>query len=131
MNTLDVRRAAAEAVASNVTRPATAVIHDSPDARLVVFRLGPGQTVAPHRNASTVMLTAIAGRGMARGADEEHPIAPGDVVVFEPNELHGMRAVDEELILLATITPRPGERARETGETHAIGRAGGPGGGAV
>jgi quercetin dioxygenase-like cupin family protein len=32
----------------------------------------------------------------------------GDVFVYLPNELHGMRAAGEKLLLLATITPRPG-----------------------
>jgi quercetin dioxygenase-like cupin family protein len=108
---LDIRRAASEARAANVTRPATATVHDSADARLVVFRLAPGQAVTPHHNASTVMLTAIAGRALVSGDDGEREIAPGDVVVYEPNETHGMRAVAEEAVLLATIAPRPGTRA--------------------
>jgi quercetin dioxygenase-like cupin family protein len=123
MKTLDARHAAADAVAANPSRPATAVVHDSRDARLVVFRLAPGQAVAPHRNASTVMLTVIAGRGLVSGAEGEQPVAAGTVVAYEPNELHGMRAVDEEFVLLATIAPRPGERAGEVRDTHAIGRA--------
>jgi quercetin dioxygenase-like cupin family protein len=110
MKVLDVRRAAREAVAANPTRPATAVMHDSADARLIVFRLSPGQSVAPHRNASSVTLTVISGSGLTSGADEERPVVAGDVVTYDPNELHGMRAVDEELVLLATFTPRPGSR---------------------
>jgi hypothetical protein len=31
------------------------------------------------------------------------------MVTYSPNELHGMRAGDEELLLLATIAPRPGD----------------------
>ena len=104
MKVFVVRRAA------NPTRPATAIVHDSADARLLVFRIAPGQSVAPHTNLSTVMLTAIAGHPVVTGRDEEREIAPGDVVVYEPNELHGMRAVGEEAVLLATITPRPGTR---------------------
>ena len=114
MKLLDVRQAAANAVAANASRPATAIVHDSPDARLVVFRIGPGQSVAPHRNASTVTLKVIAGRGFVQGADEERPVVAGETVVFEPNELHGMRSEASDadaLVLLATITPRPGERA--------------------
>jgi quercetin dioxygenase-like cupin family protein len=110
VKTLDIRRAASEARAANPSRPATATVHDSADVRLVVFRLAPGQAVAPHRNASTVTLTAIAGRVIASGRDEEREIAPGEVVVYEPNETHGMRAIDEEAVLLAAITPRPGTR---------------------
>jgi len=111
MKAVDVRRAAAEAVPANASRPATAVVQDSPDARLVVFRLAPGQTVPPHRSVSTVMLTVISGQGFASGGDEERAVTTGDIVIYEPNELHGMRAESEELVLLATITPRPGTRS--------------------
>ena len=114
MRSTDVGRAAAEAVAANPNRPATAIIHDSADVRLLVFRLAPGQSVAPHRNASTVTLTAISGRGFASGDDGERPMQPREIVIFEPNEMHSMRADTEEFVLLATITPRPGNRARQT-----------------
>ena len=114
MKALDPARLAREAVAANPTRPATAIVHDVPDARLVVFRLAPGQAVAPHRSPSTVQLLVLAGRGTLAGerdgATDERACAAGDVVLYEPNELHGMRAGDEALLLLATITPRPGSR---------------------
>lgn len=110
MKRLDVHAAASTAVAPNPNRPATATLHDSADLRLVVFRLAAGQSVPPHRSASTVALTAISGQGFVRGADEEHAVSAGETVVFEPNELHGMRAAACELVLLATITPRPGDR---------------------
>jgi quercetin dioxygenase-like cupin family protein len=112
MKALDPRRAAREAVAPNPSRPATAILDDSADARLVVFRLAPGQAVPPHRSASTVQLTVLEGAGVLTGEDDgaprEHACAAGDVVLYAPNELHGMRAGDAELLLLATITPRPG-----------------------
>ena len=123
MRLIDLQHVATSAVAANPTRPATAVVHDSPDARLIVFRLAPGQAVPPHSNASTVTLTVVSGRGFASGGDDEQALTPGQTVVFEPNELHGMRAESEELVLLATITPRPGSRPREAQETVAIGRA--------
>ena len=110
MKIFDLRRVAREAVAANPTRPATATVHDSADTRLIVFRLSPGQSVAPHRSASSVTLTVISGSGLTSGADEERPITTGDVITYDPNEVHGMRAADEELVLLATITPRPGSR---------------------
>ena len=110
MKIFDLRRVAREAVAANPTRPATAIVHDSAHARLIVFRLSPGQAVAPHRNASSVTLTVISGSGLASGADAERSITTGDVVTYDPTETHGMRAVDEELVLLATIAPRPSSR---------------------
>jgi len=121
VKTLDARRAAAEAKAVSSSRPATAIVHDSPDARVVVFRIAPGQAVAPHRNGSTVMLTVLTGHGVVTGDDDRRTVSAGDVIVYEPNELHGMSAVDAELVLLATITPRPGDRSsvRLARATHA------------
>ena len=114
MKTLDPRAAARAAVAPNPTRPATAVVHDTDDLRLVVFRLDAGQSVPPHRSVSSVMLTVLEGDGVlsgeADGATLDVACKPGDVVTYAPNELHGMRADTGELLLLATITPRPGSR---------------------
>ena len=123
MKTFDISRVARDAVAASANRPATAVVHDSPDARLIVFRIAPEQAVPPHRNASTVMLTVISGRGFIRGGDYERAVAPAETVVFEPNELHGMRAEHEEMVLLATITPRPGTRSADATESVAVARA--------
>jgi quercetin dioxygenase-like cupin family protein len=111
MIVLDPRGAARAAVAASPTRPASAILLDQPDVRLVVFRIAPGQEVPPHRNASTVLLTVLEGEGVLSGADgEERVCRAGDAVAYAPNETHGMRATGRELLLLAVITPRPGER---------------------
>jgi quercetin dioxygenase-like cupin family protein len=122
VKTIDARRAAAEANAfSSSSRPATVILHDSPDARLVVFRIAPGQAVAPHRNGSTVILTVLAGHGIVTGGDDRRVVSVGEVIAYEPNELHGMSAVDVELVLLATITPRPDTRSVAVGLARAAG----------
>lgn len=110
MIALDPLAAARGAVSANPSRPATAVLLDAPDLRLVVFRIAPGQEVAPHRSPSTVTLTVLQGTGIVSGADTLRTCAPGDVVAYDPEELHGMRATDGEFLLLAAITPRPGAR---------------------
>jgi quercetin dioxygenase-like cupin family protein len=102
--------AARNATAAHTGRPATAIVHDSADARLVVFRLDPGQRVPPHTSGSTVILTVISGTGTVTGGDEEHHVLAGDVVAYAPGELHGMEATEETLIIVATIAPRPGSR---------------------
>jgi quercetin dioxygenase-like cupin family protein len=122
MIALEPLAAARAAVAASPSRPATAILLDVPDARLVVFRIAPGQHVAPHRNPSSVMLTVLYGQGLVSGADGERECRAGDVIVYEPNETHGMRAVDVELFLLATITPRPGERVVQPARAMAEGR---------
>lgn len=109
--------AARSAVAPNSSRPATAVLLDTPDARLVVFRLAPGQSVPSHKNASTVLLTVLSGSGFLTGERDGQPdereCSAGDVIAYAPHESHAMRAGESELMLLATITPRPGERNAE------------------
>ena len=110
MKHLDTVEAAQSAVAAHPERPASAVIHDSPDARLVVFRIAPGQEVTPHRSKSSVTLIVLKGSGVISGDGEEARCRRGHVVTYEPNELHGMKADTEELLLLATISPRPGSR---------------------
>jgi quercetin dioxygenase-like cupin family protein len=99
------------AMAPSAARPASAIVHDSPDARLVVFRLEPGQVVSPHHSASTVVLTVIAGSGNLGGADgDSRSCVQGDTVIYEPNEVHWMSSAEETLVILAMITPRPGSR---------------------
>jgi len=119
MMQLDPLQAATTAVSASSARPATAVLFDSADARLVVFRIQPGQRVAPHHNPSTVTLTVLRGEGFISGRDGERLCRAGELVVFEPGETHGMRAEDAELMLLATITPRPGERSPVVPVAHA------------
>jgi quercetin dioxygenase-like cupin family protein len=107
---LDALEAARTAVAANASRPATAVIHDSDDLRLVVFRLSPGQQVPPHTSHSTVTLTVLEGSGIISGGDGERECSKGDIITYERNELHGMKADSEEFLLLAAIAPRPSSR---------------------
>jgi quercetin dioxygenase-like cupin family protein len=99
---------AAAAVAGNPSRPATALIHDSADARVVVFRIDPGQQVPVHTSASTVLLTVITGSGVVTGAGADHEVGAGDVIAYAAGEPHGMRALAEPLVIAAVIAPRPG-----------------------
>ena len=92
------------------SRPATALMHDVPDARVVVFRIEAGQEVAPHTSTSTVLLAIIEGSGTVSGASGESTVRAGDLVTYEVGELHGMKAGSERLVLVAIITPRPGAR---------------------
>src|SRR5690242_581599 len=106
----DTRAIARDAVAARPGRPATALVHDSPDARLVLFRIAPGEEVPSHTNASSVILTVLQGSGVFKGPDVEVAVQTGAIVTYDPNELHGMCATTEPLVVLATITPRPGTR---------------------
>lgn len=105
---------AGNAVSGSAGRAATAIVHDSADVRLVVFRFNPGDSVAMHTSTSTVVLSVISGTGVISGpvGNEIHDVSvrAGNVVTYEPNDLHGMRAPDGPFVVLAAITPRPGGR---------------------
>jgi quercetin dioxygenase-like cupin family protein len=112
MIAFDPMQAARAAKSAAPGRPATAIVHDSDDMRLVVFRIGPRESVPPHRSTSSVQLTVLSGTGTITGERDdgtrEWECSPGEVIVFAPSEQHGMRANEETLVLLAAITPRPG-----------------------
>ena len=110
MKVLSTLAAARAAVSAQPSRPATAVLHDVPDARVVVFRIEAGQEVAPHTSTSTVLLAVVEGSGTVSGASGESEVRAGDLVTYDAGELHGMKAGDERLVLVAIITPRPGAR---------------------
>jgi quercetin dioxygenase-like cupin family protein len=111
MNIYDTRTAAASAVSSRPDRPATTLLHDCPDARVLLFRLEPGQDVPVHTNASSVLLEVVSGTGTVVGGAGERRVGPGDIAVYEPHEPHGMRAGGEQLVIVAIIAPRPGSRS--------------------
>ena len=111
MKIISPRTASGAAVAARPDRAATAIVYDAPAVRMVVFHLAPGQSVAPHRNPGVVVLMVLEGEGVLSGETEEQSVRAGDVAVYEPNELHGMRAGDTDLHLLATIVHRQGAAA--------------------
>lgn len=110
MNVYETGALAAAAVNARPDRPATALIHDAVDARVVLFRIEPGQEVPVHTSTSTVLLMIVSGSGSVAGADGERAVRAGDIVAYDSNEPHGMRATGEQLVIAAVIAPRPRER---------------------
>jgi quercetin dioxygenase-like cupin family protein len=99
---------ASAAVSAHPARPATSLVHDSANARVVLFRLDPGQEVAVHTSPSSVLLTVLTGSGFVTGANGERDVKEGDIVAYDEREPHGMRAATEQLVIAAVIAPRPG-----------------------
>ena len=114
MHVHDCLEIAGKAVSGSPGRAATAIVHDSPDVRLVVFRMNPDDSVAMHTSTSTVVLSVISGTGVisgpVAGEIQDVTVSAGTVVTYEPNDLHGMRAPHGPFVVLAAITPRPGGR---------------------
>ena len=111
MKVYDVPALATSAVSAHAGRPAMPLVIDSPDARVVLFRIEPGQEVPLHTNASTVLLTVISGTGIVMGGDDQRSVKAGDIVAYDEREPHGMRAGAERLVIAAVIAPRPGARS--------------------
>lgn len=89
-------------------RPATQLLHDEPNARVVSFHVSPGQAVPPHTSDSTVVVQVLEGDGLFRGERGEARLGPGEAAVYAPGELHSMEPVGgAPLRFLAIITPRP------------------------
>lgn len=89
-------------------RPATAVVYDDPDARVVAFLLESGQVVPPHRSTSTVVVQVVRGAGVFRGEPGHVRLAAGEAAVFAPGESHSIEAGPEGVQFNAIIAPRPG-----------------------
>ena len=108
-NSLEI---AGRAVSANPDRASTAMLHDSDDARIVIFRIDAGQAVPLHSSDSTVLITVVSGSGFISGPVDgvvgEHQVSTGTIATYSPGELHGMRAETGTLVIVATIAPRPG-----------------------
>lgn len=83
----------------------TELVHDSDDARIVIFYLDAGQQVEQHVSTSSVSVLVLKGSGKWIGSQEKD-YTQGDLCCYEPQEPHGFTA-KERSILLAFITPSP------------------------
>lgn len=88
-------------------RPASALLHDEANVRVVAFALEPGQVVPPHASASTVLVHVLRGGGRFLGAADEALLVPGESVVYGPAESHSIEAGPEGVHFLAIISPGP------------------------
>lgn len=89
-------------------RPASEVMHDDANVRIVCFHLREGQIVPPHRSDATVLVEVISGTGAFRGEDCEARLSAGGTAIFAPGEQHAIEAIGGPLRFHAIIAPRPG-----------------------
>src|SRR5690606_24765095 len=69
---------------ANPDRPATRLLHDEPNVRLVAFHLQPGQVVKEHFSPSSVLLQVIEGEGLFTGDGGDARLAAGEAVMYAP-----------------------------------------------
>jgi len=83
------------------------LVHDSPYFKILNFNFKAGQELPVHSHdiEGQVSLVILEGEGEFLGKDgASFPAAPGDVVVSDISEPHGLRA-KTDLRLLVTIAP--------------------------
>ena len=77
--------------------------------RIIRFTLRPGQQIiahdAPH---SPFYVVVLKGRGVFAGDDgREQSLGPNALAIFDPGEMHIVRALDEELVFIGFLHGTP------------------------
>ena len=86
----------------------TSKVYDGEDVRILVFCFKPGQEMEPITVEPSVTLYAVSGEGFFTVGKHEYPVEPGDLVVVERGQPHGVRAGKrEEFVVLVAIAPSP------------------------
>lgn len=83
------------------------LVFDSEQVRLALFCSEAGQGVEGCQSTSRVSFTILEGEGEFFDGKGRLTAGPGTVVVWEPGDTHGYKALSR-LVFLATIAPRPG-----------------------
>lgn len=82
------------------------VLFSTPEARGVVIDLAPGEQMGEHRVRERAVMLVVDGSIEVTGDGPAEPCPRGTLVLFEPSELHVVRAVSQTRLLL-TLAPWP------------------------
>ncbi len=83
------------------------LVHDSPYFKILNFNFQPGQELPVHSHdvEGQLSITVLEGEGEFLGKEDQTiPARPGDVLISEISEPHGVRATSH-LRVLVTIAP--------------------------
>jgi len=83
------------------------VVHDSPYFKILSFNFRAGQTLPVHSHEieGQVSIAVLEGTGTFLGGENEgQPAGPGDVLIADISEPHGLRA-KSDMRVLVTISP--------------------------
>ena len=83
------------------------VLFSTPEVRAVVIDLGPGEELSDHRVGERAVVQVVLGSIELKTEGAEAICAAGVLVVLEPGERHGIRALEQSRLLL-TLAPWPG-----------------------
>jgi quercetin dioxygenase-like cupin family protein len=96
------------------------VLFTSPECRAVIVELEGGEGMGDHKVRERAVVHVVSGRIAAEASGEKVQCGAGTLLVFEPGELHRVRALDDaRLLLLLAPWPAPDHYAGdETASTH-------------
>ena len=85
--------------------------------RIIRFMLKAGQSILEHNVPNSPFYVIILeGHGIFKGADEqEFPVEPNMLLVFDPAENHSVFATDEDLIFIGILHGVPTARTGKVG----------------
>ncbi len=85
--------------------------------RVLRFALRPGQSIQPHEAPnSPFYLVVLQGHGLFAGADgREREFGPNSLLIFDPGEVHAVRALNEDLVFVGFLHGAPGARHGQVG----------------
>ena len=84
----------------------SSLVHDSPYFKIINFnfKAGQGLPIHSHDIEGQVSIAVLEGRGSFLGKDASIPAGPGDVLISDISEPHGIRA-ETDMRVLVTIAP--------------------------
>ncbi|MBZ0283842.1 MAG: AraC family ligand binding domain-containing protein [Anaerolineae bacterium] len=87
------------------------------DGRILRWMLKPGQHIPEHSVPnSPFYVVVVKGHGMfATKGGEEQVFGPSSLLIFNPDEVHSVRALDEELIFIGFLQGTADMRPDRTG----------------
>ncbi|RJR37201.1 MAG: cupin domain-containing protein [Desulfobacteraceae bacterium] len=84
----------------------TFLVHDSPYFKIINFNFKAGQELPVHAHEidGQVSITVLEGRGLFLGKENTMSAGPGDVLISDISEPHGIRA-ETDMRVMVTIAP--------------------------
>jgi quercetin dioxygenase-like cupin family protein len=84
------------------------IVFDTPEVLCFVLSLMPGQQIPEHKHENSGMiLTVLKGKGQVRVSGKLMSLYIGSIIYVQGQEDFGIPVVEEDLALLATISPNP------------------------
>lgn len=87
--------------------PVKQFLHDSPQMKMALLCLEPGQEIPPHGAPAMVMMQVLEGEGEFTVGKEKKRGVAGNIFPCAPDHPHGIRALSR-LAVLAVVAPNPG-----------------------